>query len=119
VIEIRQYVDRSGRNLFERWFEKLNDTAQARITALLDRVERGNLSSIKAVGEGVQEFRIDFGHGYRVYFGWDGEQLVILLGGGTKQRQQADIAAAKTLWQEYKDRKREEKWHSQKPLTKR
>jgi putative addiction module killer protein len=51
---------------------------------------------------------LDFGPGYRVYFGWDGERLVILLGGGTKRRQQADIDAAHTLWQEYKERKREE-----------
>jgi putative addiction module killer protein len=119
VIEIRQYIDRSGRNPFERWFDNLTDSAQARIATLLDRVERGNLSAIKAVGEGVQEARIDFGPGYRVYFGWDGEQLTILLGGGTKKRQQADISAAKLLWREYKERKREEQWRSQKPSTKR
>ena len=59
------------------------------------------------------------GPGYRIYFGWDGTELVILVGGGTKKRQQADIAAAKTLWTQYKERKREQKWHSQKISTKR
>jgi putative addiction module killer protein len=108
VIEIRQYVDRLGRNPFERWFEKLNDDIQVRIAIAFDRLERGNLSAEKGVGSGVQELRLDFGPGYRIYFGWDGERLVILLGGGTKRRQQADIAAAHALWQEYKERKREE-----------
>jgi putative addiction module killer protein len=118
VIEIRQYVDSLGRNPFERWFDKLNDTATAKVTVSLDRLERGNLSAIKSVGEGVQELRIDFGPGYRIYFGRDGERLVILLGGSTKSRQQVEISRAKILWQEYKHRKQEEAWHSQKPSTK-
>jgi putative addiction module killer protein len=110
VIEIQQYVDRSGRNPFERWFEKLDDNLQARITVSLDRLERGNFSAAKSAGAGVQELRLDFGPGYRVYFGKDGERLVILLGGGTKKRQQADIDSAHALWQEYKARKREGNW---------
>ncbi len=114
MIEIRQYVDRLGRNPFERWFDKLNDTAQAKVTVSLDRLERGNLSSIKSVGGGVQELRIDSGPGYRIYFGWDGERLVILLGGSTKSRQQVEISNAKVLWQEYKHRKQEYAWRSQK-----
>jgi len=60
------------------------------------------------VGVGVSELRLDFGAGYRVYFGKDGKRLVILLAGGSKKRQQADIEAAHTLWAEYKRRKREE-----------
>jgi putative addiction module killer protein len=108
VIEIRQYIDRLGRNPFDRWFNKLDDETQARITIALDRLERGNVSAVKSVGAGVQELRLDFGPGYRIYFGWDGARLVILLGGGTKRRQQADIDTAHTLWQEYKKRKREE-----------
>jgi putative addiction module killer protein len=71
-------------------------------------MEHGNFSAAKAVGSGVSEVRLDFGPGYRVYFGKDGERLVILLGGGTKRRQQADIDEAHTLWAEYKNRKREE-----------
>ena len=107
MIEVRQYIDRLGRSPFERWLERLDDSTQARITVALERVERGNLSIAKGVSSGVFELRMDFGPGYRVYFGKDGETLVILLGGGTKKRQQTDIAAAQVLWQEYKKRKRE------------
>jgi putative addiction module killer protein len=66
----------------------------------------GNFSNAKSVGAGVLEFRIDFGPGYRVYFGHDGETLVILLTGGTKKRQQRDILAARAFWLDYKQTKR-------------
>jgi putative addiction module killer protein len=108
VIEIKQYIDRMGRNPFERWFGRLDEEIQARITVSLDRLERGNFSAAKSVGAGVQELRLDFGPGYRVYFGKDGERLVILLGGGTKKRQQSDIETAQVLWLEYKKRKQRE-----------
>jgi DNA-binding phage protein len=65
-------------------------------------MEQGNLSNVKSVGEGVLEYRIDFGPGYRIYFGRDGETIVILLIGGTKKRQQHDIDAARAYWQDYK-----------------
>jgi putative addiction module killer protein len=107
VIEVRQYIDRQGRNSFDRWFDKLGDDTQARITTALDRLERGNFSAVKGVGGGVFEMRLDFGPGYRIYLGKDGDTLVVLLGGGTKRRQQADIVSAHALWQEYKQRKRE------------
>ncbi len=71
------------------------------------RLETGNFSSVKGVGSGLFEFRIDFGPGYRIYFGKDGDQLVILVGGGTKARQQQDIERALMYWQEYKRRKQE------------
>ncbi len=67
MIEIRSYIDREGRNPFERWFEKLDDNVQARMVVSLDRVEQGNLSAAKSVGAGVLELRLDFGPGYRVY----------------------------------------------------
>lgn len=66
----------------------------------------GNISSVKAVGGGVSEFKIDFGPGYRIYFGRDGDALVILLGGGTKKRQQQDITDAHSRWLDYKRRKK-------------
>ena len=69
-------------------------------------MEQGNLSNVKSIGEGVLEYRIDFGPGYRVYFGRDGEVLVILLTGGTKKRQQRDIEAARARWADYKQRKK-------------
>jgi putative addiction module killer protein len=107
VIEVRQYIDRLGRSPFGRWFEKLEDQVQARVTVSLDRLERGNFSTAKGIGSGVFQLRLDFGPGYRVYFGKDGERVVILLGGGTKKRQQSDIDAAHVLWREYRARKKE------------
>ncbi len=74
----------------------------------LARMEAGNLSNVKGVGSGVLECRINVGQGYRVYFGRDGETLIVLLGGGTKARQQRDIEEAREFWQEYKRRKRRE-----------
>ena len=68
----------------------------------------GNLSGIKGVGGGVFEHRIDFGPGYRIYFGKDGDALVILLGGGTKRRQRQDVETARGRWRDYKRRKRQE-----------
>jgi putative addiction module killer protein len=108
--ELRYYVGADGRSPFARWFDDLNAIAAARIVRALARVEQGNLSSVKSVGGGVLEFRIDFGPGYRIYFGRDGEQLVILLAGGTKKRQPSDIDAAIRFWQEYKRARRAEKW---------
>jgi putative addiction module killer protein len=77
------------------------------VIAAVLRMESGNFSAAKSAGAGVSELRLDFGPGYRVYFGKDGEQLVILLAGGSKKRQQADIETAQALWAEYKIRKRE------------
>jgi putative addiction module killer protein len=71
-------------------------------------MELGNFSNVKGVGAGVLEYRIDFGPGYRIYFGKDGDLIVILLGGGTKG-QQHDIAAAHERWKDYKQRKPQEK----------
>lgn len=119
MVEIRQYVDRQGRTPFLKWLDALNDEAQARVSIALERLECGNFSSIKSIGAGVQELRINFGPGYRIYFGWDGEQLVILLAGGSKKGQQTDIETAKSLWQEFKARKREGLWHLQRVSTKR
>ncbi len=108
VIEIRQYIDRRGQNLFDRWFDKLEINTQARVTVSLDRLERGNVSNVKSVGYRRPGVALEFGPGYRIYFGMHGTQVVILLCGGTKKRQQSDIDAAKILWQEYKQRQREE-----------
>jgi len=65
-------------------------------------VKQGNFSSVKSVGGGVFEVKIDFGPGYRIYFGKDGDAFIVLLGGGTKKRQQLDIEAARALWKTYK-----------------
>lgn len=108
MIEIREYLDTQGRSPYARWFDRLNARAAAKVATALVRMEQGNLSNAKRVGGGVSEYRIDFGPGYRVYFAKDGDTLIILLGGGTKKRQQKDIEAAQDLWREYKQRKRQE-----------
>ena len=110
MIDIREYLGRDGRNLFGEWFDRLNSEAARRVTTALYRLGLGNFSNVKGVGGGIFEYRIDLGPGYRVYFGKDGERIVILLCGGTKQRQQEDIALAGECWQEYKLQKRSESW---------
>lgn len=106
MIQVREYVDNAGRNHFGEWRAKLDPTTRARIDVALDRLERGNTSAAKGIGAGVTELRLNFGPGYRVYCGMDGQTLVILLAGGTKQRQSIDIALAKMLWKQYKEGKR-------------
>jgi putative addiction module killer protein len=91
---------------FAAWFADLEPVARAKVTRAIVRLEQGNFSNVKSVGESVLEYRIDFGPGYRVYFGRDGETLVILLTGGTKKRQQRDIDAAHAYWQDYRQSKR-------------
>ena len=105
-VQILEYLDAAGDSPYRDWFESLNAQAAAKVTVALTRIGLGNLSNVKGVGAGVQESRIDFGPGYRVYFGRDGDQLVILLAGGTKSRQQKDITTAQKRWADYKKRKR-------------
>jgi putative addiction module killer protein len=108
MIVVREYVDDAGRNPFGRWFATLDSTAAVRVTIALERIAQGHRSAMKGVGAGVLEYKIDFGPGYRIYFGRDGDRLVILVGGGTKKRQDRDIATAKEAWMDYKRRKRTE-----------
>jgi putative addiction module killer protein len=108
MLLIREYVDAPGRSPFAEWFEDLDARAAAKVTVALARIETGNLSNVKGVGGGVLEYRIDWGPGYRVYFGRDGATLVILLAGGTKRRQQRDVEAAQERWAAYRRRKKVE-----------
>jgi putative addiction module killer protein len=94
-----------GEGQRERRPDASGGTNGAEVAIALARLEQGNLSNAKAVGEGVLEFRINWGPGYRVYFGRDGDVLVIPPTGGTKQRQQRDIEAAKSTWTDYKRRR--------------
>ncbi len=105
MVEVREYLDGHGHSPFADWFSRLNREAAAKVTAALLRMQQGNFSNSKGVGAGVYEYRIDFGPGYRIYFGKDGERLVILVGGGTKKRQGQDINTALARWQDYKRRK--------------
>lgn len=105
MMEIREYANPDGGSPFADWFNDLDAQAAAKVATALIRMEQGNFSNAKGVGAGVLEYRLDFGPGYRIYFGKDGERLVILLAGGTKKRQQRDIEAAQARWEDYKQRK--------------
>ena len=102
AFKVREYIDASGQSPFARWFTGLNSTAAAKVTIALYRLAQGNFSNVKGVGEGVYEYKIDFGPGYRVYFGKDSDQVVILLGGSDKKGQAAAIAKAHLAWVAYK-----------------
>jgi putative addiction module killer protein len=106
MVDVREYLDRGGHSPYAEWFDGLNAQAAAKVTVAVTRLGQGNFSNVKGVGSGVYEYTIDFGPGYRVYFGQDGDRVIILLGGGTKKRQQRDIATAVALWQDYKQRKK-------------
>jgi putative addiction module killer protein len=109
MLTILEFLERDGSSPFAKWFAALDATAAAKITTAVRRLELGNFSNVKGVGAGVFEYKVDFGPGYRVYFGKDGDTLVILLGGGTKKTQDRDIGTAHVRWQEYKQRKVKEK----------
>ncbi len=106
TVAVREYLDEKGASPFARWFAGLDAVAASKVATALYRLEQGNFSRVEGVGSGVYECKINFGPGYRVYFAKDGEEIVIVLGGGSKKRQKADISAALACWQDYKRRKR-------------
>jgi putative addiction module killer protein len=109
MVEVREYLDRAGRSPFADWSDRLHREAAAKVATALVRIQQGNFSNAKGVGAGVHEYRIDFGPGYRIYFGKDGDTIVILVGGGTKKRQQNDITLALDRWKDYTLRKKHQK----------
>ena len=90
MVEVREYLDRGGRSPYAAWFDRLNREAAAKVAAALARMQQGNFSNAKSVGAGVYEYRVDFGPGYRIYFG---------------KGQQEDINVALVRWQDYRQRK--------------
>ncbi|MEM9211865.1 MAG: type II toxin-antitoxin system RelE/ParE family toxin [Pseudomonadota bacterium] len=104
-MDVVEYLDEQGVSPFADWFNDLDAQAAAKVTTAIARMGDGNFGDHKSVGEGVVERRLTHGPGYRIYFGRDGDTLVILLVGGTKKRQDNDIAKAKELWADYKARK--------------
>jgi putative addiction module killer protein len=107
TLDVRECVRYDGTNPFRSWFDGLHADAAAKVAAALARLAAGNVGNVKRIGA-IAEYRIDWGPGYRIYFGRDGEALIILLGGGTKKRQQNDIANAEAMWAEYRRRKRKD-----------
>lgn len=104
-IRVEEYLCADGTNPYKSWFDGLEAQAAAKIVTAKLRLEMGNTSSVKWF-DGIGEYVIDWGPGYRVYLAKDGETLIILFGGGTKRGQQRDIDRAKELHAEYKARKK-------------
>ena len=103
TIEIKECVE-AGRSPFAEWFDSLDAVTAARVDKYIRRLEIGNFGSAKALAEGMFELKLDFGPGYRVYYGREGRTIIILLGAGSKRRQDADISSALERWRRYKQR---------------
>jgi putative addiction module killer protein len=102
---VKTYVTREGKDVFNEWIDSLTDIkGRAKIRARLARLRAGNLGEYKTVGEGVCEIKVDFGPGYRVYFGQLGNTLIVLLCGGDKSTQDKDIKKAHEYWADYRSR---------------
>ena len=106
AMEVLRYIKEDGSNPYKRWFDSLNVHAAAKVTVAKARLELGNTSSIKWF-DGIGEYRIDWGPGYRIYLVQDGNNLIVLFGGGTKKGQRKDIKKAIELSKEYKSRKKQ------------
>lgn len=105
MIEIRHYVTAAGRDIFDDWFSDLSDPrSQAKIAVRIDRLAAGNFGDCKSLGRGLFELRINWGPGYRVYYTLVGRELVLLLCGGDKGKQEADIERALQYFEDYKKR---------------
>jgi putative addiction module killer protein len=104
-IELLEYLTEDGDNLFHNWLNSLKDRfARARIRVRLNRVRLGNFGDCKSVGKGVSELRVDYGPGYRVYYGKFETAIVILLCGGSKKSQRKDIQLAQAYWADFQRR---------------
>ena len=105
MLRVEEYVREDGTVPFKVWFERLDPHAAAKVTTAVARLSLGNTSNVKWFS-GIGEIKVNWGPGYRVYVAKDGETLVLLFCGGTKKRQQADIATALSLHDEYRARKK-------------
>jgi putative addiction module killer protein len=101
ALEVLEYLESDGQSPYAKWFDSLNPPAAAKVAIAATRLSQGNFSNVKGVGGGVHEYRIDVGPGYRMYFGKDGERVVLLHGGGTRsdssETLQPPAAAGKTI----------------------
>lgn len=106
--EIHQYITSDGKIPFDEWLNSLRDIrAKARIAQRLERLSLGNLGDYKSIGDGLYELRIDYGSGYRIYFGQIGLVVILLLCGGDKSTQNRDIRKAKEYWRDFRSQNNE------------
>jgi putative addiction module killer protein len=104
---VRIYITKEGKKPFLEWLQRLRDRrAKQKVQLRIDRLRLGNLGHAKSVGDGVQELKIDYGPGYRLYVGLEGKQIIILLLGGDKSSQHEDIKKAKKYWTDFKEQKK-------------
>ena len=101
--EVRAYESKIGRNYYREWLTSLDKVTARIIARRVTRLEQANFGDVKPVGEGISELRIDYGPGYRVYFGRAGKEIILLLCGSDKSGQERAIAKAKELWREFKE----------------
>jgi len=105
VIEIRHYVNRARKDVFDEWLSELADArAQAKIASRINRLAAGNFGGCKALRDGVRELQVDWGPGYRIYYAMIGKTCLLLLCGGDKRRQSADINRAIDYFKDYRER---------------
>lgn len=106
AIEIRHYIDRTGRDVFDEWLTSLRDArAQAKIATRINRLAAGNFGDCKSLRQGLYELRINWGPGYRAYYAIIGKECVLLLCGGDKRKQGADIERALEYLKDFKERR--------------
>jgi putative addiction module killer protein len=104
-IEVRHYVNRAGKDVFEEWLSRLKDVrTQAKIEARINRLSAGNFGDCKPVRSAVCELRVDWGPGYRIYYAMIGKRCLLLLCGGDKRKQTADVERACGYFRDYKIR---------------
>ena len=105
IYEIRHFKSESGTDVFGEWLDGMSEPlTRSRIEVRLARVERGLFGVVEYLSDGVSEFKLDFGPGYRIYFGKDGKRIIILLCAGDKSTQKKDIKRAIEYWKDYQGR---------------
>ena len=100
-MKVVHYTTREGIDYFDRWMRRQNPQLRARVQTRIDRIILGNFGDHRNLGGGVHELRLDFGAGYRIYYGRDGRDIVVLLTAGSKARQSRDISLARECWSAY------------------
>jgi putative addiction module killer protein len=104
--KVEEYLAADGRNHYREWFNRLAAQAASKAATAVARMAAGNTSNLKGIGHGLAEWKIDWGPGIRIYVHQDGAQLIVLIGGSDKDDQTAEIKAATSLVEEYKQRKK-------------
>lgn len=105
TIKVEEYLTKEGKNHYRAWFDGLPVEYAAKVATARARMMAGSLGNVKPIDGTLKEYRIDWGPGVRIYLIQDGDKLIVLLGGGTKSGQKADIKRARALWDEYDVRK--------------